>query len=79
MQEEWRIVCAIGGLLIASGLLTYLTRPAEVTPYETKKRRKKKIRSRDGQPYLTEEGFVALNQDKKPSERVYTPEEPYVN
>lgn len=70
------MVCAIGGLLIASGLLTYLTKPAEATSYEIKKKRKKKIRLHDAQPYLTEEGFVALNLDKKQPGRAYTPEEP---
>ena len=79
MQEEWRLVYAIGGLLIASGLLTYLTKPAEAAPFGTRKKRRKKIRLRDARPYLTEEGFVALNIDKEQANRAPLPTKPHID
>ncbi|MFD2569581.1 hypothetical protein ACFSUS_02995 [Spirosoma soli] len=79
MNEALKLVLALAGLLIASGLLTYFTKPAEYLPATTarKKKRHKKTQLRDAQPYLTDDGFVALdvegqryNAKTKRSERV---------
>ncbi|QJW89032.1 hypothetical protein HNV11_06335 [Spirosoma taeanense] len=64
MDEQLKLILALLGLLVASGLLTYFTKPSPYMPVETKRKRKKKIRLRDAQPYLTEDGFVALNIDR---------------
>lgn len=66
MNEDIRIVYGLLGLIMASGLLTWLTKPfyhESVLPSRPKKQ-KRKMRLRDAQSYLTEDGFVDLNKDR---------------
>jgi hypothetical protein len=66
MNDEIRMIYGLIGLIIASSLLTWLTKPfyyESVLPKRHKKH-KSKIRMRDAQPYLTEDGFVGLNMNR---------------
>jgi|SRR5919202_2602683 hypothetical protein len=74
MHEEVRLMWGIIGLVIASGILTYFTKPSEniSVSERRKKKRNKKLRLRDAQPYLTEDGFVALTSDDKRLTTPYT-------
>lgn len=63
------------GLIIASSLLTWLTKPyyyESVLPKRQKKHKSKR-RLRDAQPYLTEDGFVDLHMN--PNQLSDTPEQ----
>lgn len=47
------------GLLLASVLLTWVTKPSNYAPVPSKRRKKKnKLRSRDARPYLKDEPFT---------------------
>jgi hypothetical protein len=56
MNDELKMIYGILGLLFASGLLTWLTKPAYFEPVYRKRRKKNKtkLRLQDKQPYLTE-------------------------
>ncbi len=77
MKEELKLAWALVGLLIASGLLTYFTRPTEhivtTAVKDRKKKRDKKLRLENAQPYMTEEGFVALDIDNRRAKSSYIP------
>lgn len=68
------------GLIIASSLLTWLTKPFyyESALPKRPKKHKRKMRMRDAQPYLTEDGFVGLNRnwDRLPDKPEQTNQEP---
>ncbi|MDB5243203.1 MAG: hypothetical protein JWP57_3828 [Spirosoma sp.] len=68
------------GLIFASSLLTWLTKPFYHESVLTKrsKKHKSKMRLRDAQPYLTEDGFVGLqmNRNRLPDEPEQFNQEP---
>jgi hypothetical protein len=66
MNDEIRMMYGLFGLIIASGLLTWLTKPFyhETVLPKRHKKHKRKMRLRDAQPYLTEDGFVDLNKGR---------------
>ena len=62
MNDELKMIYGVVGLLLASGLLTWLTKPSYFEPVypKRKKRNITKLRLQNKQPYLAENGSVAL-------------------
>lgn len=62
MNDELKLIYGVLGLLLASGLLTWLTKPSYFEPEYPKRRKKNKTRLRlqNNQPYLTEHGTPVL-------------------
>ncbi|CCH51247.1 hypothetical protein BN8_00163 [Fibrisoma limi BUZ 3] len=66
-MEATKLALALLGLLLASGLLTYLTRNDKPAFIDRPRRKKyqKKERKRELQPRLLENGVVVLSSDRE--------------
>ena len=66
MNDELKMIYGILGLLLASGLLTWLTKPSYFEPVYPRRRKKNKtkLRLQDKQPYLTDNNAVGLTKLK---------------
>ncbi|MCX6212906.1 hypothetical protein [Spirosoma sp.] len=72
------MIYGLFGLLLASVMLAWLTKPSNYAPVPSKRRKKKnKLRLRDAQPYLQDETPASVSAHPYRSAETEQPSQPY--